>query len=150
MMFLIYFFLEVLITIEVGSILGGLNTFLEIVISFFIGIFILVNFKHSIKAKIMELATMQIDSKEFISSNILSLVGAIFLILPGVLSDTIGILMQFSLFSGVFVAIASSRFSKIKRSNYNNYNNNSGFSNKKFKNDDKEIIDVEIIDTKRD
>lgn len=136
LVFLIYFFLEVVITIEVGSKLGGFGTFIEMVVSFFIGLFILFNFKYSIKSSLISLATMQIDSKEFVAMNLFSLLGAILLIIPGILSDIIGILMQFGIFgsfvSNFLLGIGIDKFEKVKKKNNKN----------------EEIIDVEIIDNK--
>ncbi|WP_295052094.1 FxsA family protein [Sulfuricurvum sp.] len=95
--FLIYLFLEVSLTVEIASRIGGLATFLEIVGSAFFGIFILMNFRHALAENLDALRTRQIDMQGFSNRNILGLLGAILLILPGFLSDVIGILMQFFL-----------------------------------------------------
>ena len=101
--FLIYLFFEVILTIEIASRIGGLATFLEILGSAFIGIFILMNFRHALSENLDALRTNQIDVQGFSNRNMMGLLGSILLILPGFLSDIIGILMQFSLFGTLIV-----------------------------------------------
>lgn len=101
--FLIYLFLEVSLTVEIASRIGGLATFLEIVGSAFFGIFILMNFRHALAENLDALRTRQIDMQGFSNRNILGLLGAILLILPGFLSDVIGILMQFFLVATLII-----------------------------------------------
>lgn len=106
--FLIYLFLEVILTIEIASRIGGLATFLEIVGSAMIGIFILMNFRHTLSENLSALQMRQIDMQGFSNRNLMGLFGAILLILPGFLSDIIGLLMQFSLFGSLII----NRFSR--------------------------------------
>lgn len=91
---LIYLFLEVLVTIQIGSSIGGLNVFVEILVTGFLGVVILYNFKNSIAQSMMELMQAKIDVKELVSHNLLSFLGAILLIMPGMVSDFIGIILQ--------------------------------------------------------
>lgn len=95
--FLIYLFAEVILTVEIASQIGGLATFLEIVGSAFLGIFILMNFRHALSENLEALRTRQIDMQGFSNRNMMGLLGALLLILPGFLSDIIGVLLQFSL-----------------------------------------------------
>lgn len=108
--FLIYLFVEVLVTIEIASQIGGLNTFFEIVGSAFLGIFILMNFRHTLAENIYALRTRQIDMEGFTQRNLLGLFGAVLLILPGMFGDILGILMQFSLLSKFFVNRISGKY----------------------------------------
>ncbi|MGE4471589.1 MAG: FxsA family protein [Sulfuricurvum sp.] len=101
--FLIYLFLEVSLTVEIASRIGGLATFLEIVFSAFLGIFILMNFRHTLVENIYALRMRQIDMEGFSQRNMMGLFGAILLIVPGFLSDLIGIVLQFSLFSSLII-----------------------------------------------
>jgi len=101
--FLLYLFCEVLLTVEVASQLGGLMMFAEIVVSAFIGIVILFNFRATLVINIIELKERRLDANGFYQRNLLSLLGAFFLILPGVLTDIIGILIQFSLLVGLII-----------------------------------------------
>ncbi|ADR33537.1 FxsA cytoplasmic membrane protein [Sulfuricurvum kujiense DSM 16994] len=94
--FLIYLFAEVTLTVEIASKIGGLATFLEILGSAFLGIFILMNFRHALSENLEALRTRQIDVQGFSNRNMTGLLGALLLILPGFLSDIIGILLQFS------------------------------------------------------
>lgn len=91
--FLIYLFTEVLLTVEVASKIGGLAMFLEIIASAFLGIFILMNFRHALSENLDALRTRQIDMQGFSNRNITGLLGSLLLIIPGILSDLIGVLM---------------------------------------------------------
>lgn len=116
------------------SAIGGLATFAEIILSGVVGIWLLKNFKFALGANIISLAKGDIRPDEFIKLNIAMAVGAILLILPGFLSDIVGVLLQFE-----FIAlIISSRLSKNKPTN-NNFKS-------QYKGDD-DVIDVEIIDS---
>jgi UPF0716 family protein affecting phage T7 exclusion len=106
--FLIYLFLEVYVTVDIASRIGGLATFLEIVGSAFLGIAILMNFRHTLSENLYALQTRQITMESFTKRNMTGLLGAILLILPGFLGDMIGILMQFSLLSSLLI----NRFSR--------------------------------------
>lgn len=130
--FLIYLFLEVFITIEIATQIGGLATFFEIVLSAFLGIFILMNFRHTLAENVYALRMRQIDMKDFSQRNLMGLFGAILLIIPGFLSDIIGILMQFSLL-GSFVINRFTR--KYPPHNYTHTTRKDDY-----------VIDAEIID----
>jgi 2-isopropylmalate synthase/UPF0716 protein FxsA len=140
---LLYFFFEVVITIEVGSYLGGLGTFMEIVGTFLLGIFIIKNFKYSIADSLNSLKSGKITQEEFVSSKIFSIIGAMLLVLPGILSDFIGILLQIEPLAVIFA-------SKLKFGN-KSCNVNSSYSytytstTHHTKRDD-DIIDVEVIE----
>jgi UPF0716 family protein affecting phage T7 exclusion len=130
--FLIYLFLEVILTIEIASRIGGLTTFLEIVGSAFLGIFILMNFRHTLSENLDALRTRQIDIQGFSSRNILGLLGAILLILPGFLGDIIGIFMQFSLLVTLLINRLTRKYPL----------QNHTYTTRK----DDHVIDAEIID----
>lgn len=127
--FLIYLFLEVFVSFSISSQIGFLATFLEIVFSAFLGFFILLNFKSTLRENFTSLYKNSIDIGEFQRLNLFTLIGAILLILPGFLTDIIGILLQFSVFTNIII----NRYS-IKSHNQKNY---------KEKTDD--VIDVEVI-----
>jgi 2-isopropylmalate synthase/UPF0716 protein FxsA len=133
--FLIYLFAEVFITIEIATQIGGLATFFEIVFSAFLGIFILMNFRHTLSENLDALRTRQIDMQGFSNRNIMGLLGAILLILPGFLCDFIGILMQFSLLGTLII----NRFTR----KYPPHN-----TTQTTRKDDY-VIDAEIIDDTR-
>lgn len=101
--FFIYLFLEVLLTVEVASRLGGLMMFAEIVFSAFIGIVILYNFRSTLVANIMELRERRLDANGFYQRNLLGLFAAILFIFPGILTDLLGIGIEFFLFGTLII-----------------------------------------------
>ncbi len=128
--FLLYFFLEVVITVDIAGRIGGLATFFEIIFSAFVGFFLLTNFRYTLAQSMTSLMAGKITIEEFQKMNLMSLVGAILLIIPGFFSDIVGILLQFGFF-GTFIA-KNILHLKHKRKTH------------KGENDD--AIDVEIID----
>jgi len=135
--FIVYLFLEVLVSVNISSAIGGLATFFEILISAFIGISILVNFRTTLAENMRAVSLNCIDLEEFQRLNVFTLIGAILLILPGFLTDIIGILLQFSVITSMIV---------------NRYNVKSRSCNTPFEGDninykkDDDVIDVEIIE----
>ncbi len=132
--FLLYLFLEVIVSVNISSAIGGLMTFIEIILSAFIGISILVNFRKTLVENMTAVSYNCIDLEQFQRLNLFTLFGAILLILPGFLSDIIGILMQFSVVTSMIV---------------NRYNVKSGSCNTPTEQNttrkDSDVIDVEII-----
>jgi 2-isopropylmalate synthase/UPF0716 protein FxsA len=94
--FVIYLLLETLVSVEVSSQIGGLNTFIEMVFTLFIGVLIMRNFKSIIFFNLGELVSGTMNIQEFKNRNLFPLIGAVLLVIPGFLTDFIGILMQFS------------------------------------------------------
>ncbi len=133
--FLIYLFLETLISVEISSAIGGLNTFFEIVLSAFLGVYLLVNFKFTFAENLRAFVSREMDLEEFKNSNITSILGAILLIVPGFFTDILGILMQF----GVFTTMIINRFGVKSKGFKNSFKE----ENRYRKEDD--VIDVEII-----
>lgn len=101
--FLIYLFAEVIVTVEIASRIGGIATFLEIVGSAFLGIFILLNFRHTLAENLHALQTRRIDVQGFANRNLMGLAGAFLLIVPGFLSDLAGIALQLSVVGSFLV-----------------------------------------------
>ena len=150
----LYLFLEVMISTYFASLFGGIFTFFEIVITAFIGVFLLKNFKYSLMANMKNFAKGEMSQSEFVTNNVANALGAVLLIIPGYFTDILGILLQFSIFTLLFTKLFA--FTILSR-------NNSGYRGSKDKNekhfeqfnythttkrryDDDEIIDVEIID----
>jgi UPF0716 family protein affecting phage T7 exclusion len=132
--FLIYLFIEILVTIEFGSYFGGIVTFLEFVGSFVVGMMILQNLQFSMRDNISRVLNREISSQEFISMGLFKLVGAIMLIIPGVFTDIIGILMQFEITASFFA---------------NNFLPQKPNDIHQTKKDNENIIDVEIVEDKK-
>ncbi len=141
--FLIYLFLEVLLSTQISASIGGLNTFFEILASAFFGMVILANFKSTLVENLQSAASGKIDIGQFQKLNIFTLLGAILLIVPGFLTDILGIIMQFSVFTSMFV----NRFSaqSHNQSTYNSSNINFEKPNNQKTKEDEDVIDVEII-----
>jgi len=134
--FVLYLFLEVLVSVQISSAIGGLVTFFEIVLSAFVGISILVNFRKNLVENMTAVSYNCIDLEQFQRLNLFTLIGAILLIVPGFLTDILGILLQFSVFTSMIV---------------NRYNVKSGKCNRSFEEQnhskkDSDVIDVEIIE----
>ena len=102
--FLIYLFLEVIITVEVASKIGGLMMFAEIMVSALIGIAILFNFRTTLLSNVMELKERRISANGFYKRNLLSLLGAILLIMPGIFTDIIAVLIHIVLLGSLIIS----------------------------------------------
>ena len=135
--FLLYIFLETIITVNISSQIGGFATFVEIVVSALFGLFLLTNFRYTLANNITMLFSKDIDADEFLKLSAYSFVGAILLIVPGFFSDILGVLLQFSSV-GAFVA---KRIFGLKPHKTNKKQDYKGDFHD-------EIIDVEVIDGK--
>ena len=132
--FLLYLFLETIVSVNIASAIGGVTTFFEILLSAFVGIVILANFRNTFMENLMAVSYARIDLEEFQRLNLFTVIGAILLILPGFLTDIIGILLQFSAITSMLV----NRYGvKSKREN---------FEEPFYKEHDDDVIDVEIIE----
>lgn len=132
--FIVYLFLEVLISVNISSVIGGLMTFIEILLSALLGVAILVNFRQTLIENFKAVSYQQIDLEQFQKLNLFTLLGAVFLILPGFFTDILGIVMQFSVITSMFV----------NRYNVKSNPQNQGYENLKEQKDS-DVIDVEII-----
>ena len=132
--FLVYLFLEVLISVNISSAIGGLGTFFEIMMSAFFGISLLVNFRQTLTENLRAVSYNSIDLEQFQRLNLFTIVGAILLIVPGFLTDIFGVLLQFSAFTSMAV----------NRYHVKSQNCNTDLKNNHIKKDS-DVIDVEII-----
>ena len=132
--FVVYLFLEVLISVNISSAIGGLMTFFEIMMTAFIGMSILVNFRKTLVENLTAVSYSCIDLEQFQKLNLFTLIGAIFLIVPGFFTDIVGLLMQFSVLTSMFVNRYNVKSGNCKP-NYENINSQK----------DSNVIDVEII-----
>jgi UPF0716 family protein affecting phage T7 exclusion len=128
---ILYLFIEVLVSTEFASRLGGLLTFLEIIISALIGFFLLTNFRYTLAQSMTGLMNGSLSIQEFQKMSLFTLIGAMLLIVPGFFSDILGVLLQFSFFGRLFAS---------KVLNLKNKKN----INREGKDD---AIDVEVIDS---
>jgi len=124
--FLVYLFLEITVTLNIARQIGSFATFLEVIVSAIIGFIIIANLGNSLSEGFRALLEKRISEEEFTRLNIFMLIGAILLIVPGFLSDIVGILFQFP-----YVALLiTKRFYRFKKEDK--------------RSDD--VIDVEVID----
>lgn len=137
MYFLVYLFLEVLISVNISSSIGGLATFFEIMFTAFFGISILVNFRKTLVENMTAVSYDCIDLEQFQRLNLFTLFGAILLIIPGFLTDILGVLMQFGVFSSMIVNRYNVKSGNCKP-NFEQYDTN-------IRQKDSDVIDVEII-----
>ena len=146
---LLYLFIEVLVTVQVGSSVGGLNLFLEILATGFLGFVVLYNFKNSIAQSMMELMQAKIDVKELIAHNLLSFLGAMLLIMPGVVSDIFGFILQLKFVTAplgnLYKGPERRRYKKGFEGDERRHTLNTQFENTTKGDDD--VIDVEIIES---
>lgn len=132
--FLLYLFLEVVISVNISSAIGGIATFFEILLSALIGVVILANFKNTLMQNLSAVSYRQIDLREFERLNLFTITGAILLIVPGFLTDILGALLQFSVFTTMLV----------NRYGVKSYKDKTYYKDNSFRKDN-DVIDVEII-----
>lgn len=100
--FLLYLFLEVIISVNISSQIGAIFTFLIIVFTAITGFMLLSSFHGTMAQSMQALKSRTISIQEFQKLNAFALLGAIFLIIPGFFSDIIGIFLQFGFFATLF------------------------------------------------
>jgi UPF0716 family protein affecting phage T7 exclusion len=93
--FLIYLFVEIVLSVEIASQLGGLITFLEVIVTAIIGFFIFRSGGFIVLSNLSRVARGNSDLNSFEKDTLFPFLGAILLIIPGFLTDIIGILLQF-------------------------------------------------------
>jgi len=128
-LFLIYLFVEVAISLSFAYAIGILYTFLEILLSAIFGAVILFNTPFKLQESFQRITMNKISLSAVSLAATIRVLGSFLLILPGFFGDMVGailLIMSAVLFIG----------NKISR----------GKNNEK---DDEDIIDVEIIDSPR-
>ncbi len=141
--FLIFIFVEVMVSSWFAGYLGGFVTFLELIVSAVVGIYLLQGVQYLISSKLNDLRQGQIEAKDILKYSMGSGFGAVLLIVPGFFTDIVGILLQFN-----FILVIIGRVFANKAINTRTFRYNEKNYNKKEKNDGK-IIDVEVIDDSR-
>jgi UPF0716 protein FxsA len=130
--FLGYLLVEILFSLEVASYIGGLYTFLEVILSAVIGFALIGAFKETLLFNIAELMSGGINMGQFKSRNVFPFAGAILLIIPGFFSDLIGLLFQFNFLTD-FIKLDSK------------YKPTEDIRRKDF---EENIIDIEVVEKK--
>ena len=131
--FLFYLFLEVITTSAFSDHFGGLWLFIEILLSGVAGIVILKNFQYSLMDSLSRVYRGEMTQQELVSSSIFSVLGAILIIVPGIFSDSLGIVMQFEFFA----LLLTRPF--IKTKTFHSHTSS-------YEKPQDEIIDVEVIE----
>lgn len=135
--FLLYIFLEIMVSVQIASFIGPLLTFAEVVGSAIVGIVLLANFRMAFSQNIIALMQQQMSLDDFEKQNVAMLLGAILLVVPGFLTDIIGLFLQFGAFGNLF---ARRMFHLKPRSPKGRYDND------QFNQGEESVIDVEIIE----
>ncbi|MGM0533105.1 MAG: FxsA family protein [Campylobacterota bacterium] len=139
-LFLLYLFIETLVSVAIASSIGGLLTFVEIIFSAVVGIFIISSFQYSLRENLQAVSAAQMSMQEFQRMNFASIVGAILLIVPGFFTDIVGLLLQFEKFANFFAR----KILHLKTKN--SPDTTQEFDPFTKKGEDDEIIDVEVLD----
>ncbi len=145
--FLVFLFLEIATSSFFAGMLGVFGTFVWMIVSILLGIFIIKNFNLVIMYNINEIMAGNLNQEEFYKNNISKLIGALLLIIPGFFSDILGILFFSGLLNLVFVNMFGSKTNK--KDSAKTYTHSTyayGNESPKSKSKDDEIIDVEIIE----
>ena len=129
--FLGYLFLEILFSYEFTNVFTPFGFFLEVLLTAMAGTMIIRTFNFSMYESMQRVMRREISEEEFISIGLFKLIGAVLLFIPGVFSDTVGVLFMFEPIARWF----AKKFFK-KDTVYTNHSYS----------DDSDIIDVEIVE----
>ena len=134
-MFLVipFLLLELYLSLKIGETIGFFWSVVWIVLSFVLGVVLLQRSPHTILSNIQAVQKGKLNVEKFNNASISYFVGSILLIIPGVLSDFLGVVALAYTFYLQFIA-------KITPEQTNNYT----------KKGDDNVIDVEIIDEHTD
>jgi UPF0716 family protein affecting phage T7 exclusion len=128
-----FFLLELYLSLMTGENIGFLWSVIWIVSTIFIGTVLLQNSQHAIMSQMQSVQKGKLNLKKFQDASMSYFIGSILLIIPGVLSDFMGVVALGYTVYLHFVA-------KITPEQTNNYT----------KKGDNDVIDVEIIDEHTD
>ncbi|MRI83090.1 MAG: hypothetical protein C6I00_01590 [Nitratiruptor sp.] len=124
---LLYLFVEIYVSVKIASAIGPVWTFVEVVVTALYGLWILHNLHIQLGATMRALAHGEIGLEEFEEMNLAMVLGAILLIIPGFLTDIVGLLLQLK----VLGKFAAKRIFKMRSSK---------------RREESDVIDVEIIE----
>lgn len=133
--FLLYLFLEILVSVEISSAIGPFWTFVEVIVSAIAGLLLLTNFRYTFFENMRAMTEGDISVETFQNQNMAALIGALLLIVPGFLTDIVGILLQF----GVFTNLLATKLARKQRKK-------SHVDTNPFHEGETDVIDVEIIE----
>lgn len=130
--FVLYFFVEIYSIITFAEVFGIFSLFVEFIVSAVVGFVILASQYKAMFAYSPLIFNNPFGLKNLINKSLFRLLGGILLILPGIISDIVGIVC---FFVALFYPIQS---------------NSQFFGDSTQSNDDPNIIDAEIIETDKD
>ena len=133
-----FLLLELYLSLKIGENIGFLGSVIWIMLSLFIGMTLLKNSSQTMMGNMTAMRAGKLDMKKFQNASMSYLAAAILLIIPGVLSDFLGLLSLFYTYYLQFVAKIRPEHTKNANKNFNNINLN--------KKGDDNVIDVEIIE----
>jgi len=125
-----FFLIELYLSLKTGETIGFLWSVIWIMGSFMIGMALLQKSQHTIMGNMQSMKVGKLDVKGFQNVSMAYFIGAIFLIIPGVFSDLLGI---FALCYTVYLQFVAKITPEHTKNNF------------KIQGDDN-VIDVEIID----
>jgi len=134
-MFLVipFFLLELYLSLKTGEIIGFFWSAVWIIVSAVVGMILLRNSPYAIMGQMQSVQKGKLNLKKFQDASMAYFLGAILLIIPGVLSDFMGVLALAYTFYLQFIAKITPE--------QTNFQTNKGDDN---------VIDVEIIDEHAD
>ena len=130
-----FLLLELYLSLKIGENIGFLGSVIWIMLGFFIGMTLLKNSSQTMMGNMTAMRAGKLDMKKFQNASMSYLAAAILLIIPGVLSDFLGILALLYTFYLQFMV-------KITPEQTNNNFKNTTLNKK----GDDNVIDVEIIE----
>ncbi len=128
-----FFLLELYLSLKMGETIGFLWSAIWIVATIFIGTILLQNSPNAIMSQMQSVQKGKLNLKKFQDASMSYFIGSILLIVPGVLSDFVGVIALAYTVYLQFIA-------KITPEQTNTYT----------KKGDNDVIDVEIIDEHTD
>ena len=126
--FLVYLFLEILFSYKFASVFTPFGLFIEIIFSAIVGFSIFRNLQFSMALDMQRVLKREVSEEEFMTMGLFRMIGAVFLIIPGVLTDILGILFLFEPFARM---VAKKTFPPKPKDIYD------------------DIIDVEVIEERK-
>ncbi len=124
------FFLELFVSMKVGDVIGFIPSVLWILLTMIAGSTLLRLSPYTFMGNMMSVKMGKIDLRSANNASMSYLMGAIFLIIPGVITDIMAVLM-------LLYTLYLHLLAKMRPQQKNNYMNPKG---------DNDVIDVEIID----
>lgn len=119
-LFLIIPLLELVIFIELGSDIGSLNVIFLIFLTIFLGIYLIKSNLRNIKLSIFDIRNLENMHQRY-TANVYSLIAGILLIIPGFLTDSLGLLLLLPIFrSQISKYFKNYNRTRNKNSNKNN------------------------------